>query len=145
MSFTINLMNNSSAKNVVNKNLTQLSSIDGVLKEATSILNPTVKIQGMLPVNCNYFHIPNFDRYYYITDIRSINNDIFEISGHVDVLTTYRDQILRCSGIVARQRNVYNLYLDDGSFKTYQNPTFKIEVFPQGFSNPEFVLAVAGR
>lgn len=145
MSLTINLMNNSSDTNVVSKSTSTLSSVSGVLKESTSIINPTIKIEGVLPTTCNYFYIPDFGRYYYITDIVSISNDIFEISGHVDVLMTYAAQLRSCSGIVARQQNNYNLYLDDGSFKTYQNPRFKKINFPSGFSDMEFVLAVAGK
>lgn len=145
MSFTIDLMRNTSDVNVVDKSLETLSSVSGVLKESTSILNPVIKIEGALPTSCNYFYISEFGRYYYINDITSINNDIFEISGHVDVLKTYASQLRGCSGIVARQESKYNLYLDDGSFKTYQNPRFKKINFPNGFSTMEFVLAVAGR
>lgn len=145
MSFTIDLMRNTSDVNVVDKSLEILSSVSGVLKESTSILNPVIKIEGTLPTSCNYFYISEFGRYYYINDITSINNDIFEISGHVDVLKTYASQLRGCSGIVARQESKYNLYLDDGSFKTYQNPRFKKINFPNGFDTMEFVLAVAGR
>lgn len=145
MSFTIDLMRNTSDVNVVNKSLETLSSVSGVLKESTSILNPVIKIQGTIPTSCNYFYISEFGRYYYINDITSINNDLFEISGHVDVLKTYASQLRGCSGIVARQESKYNLYLDDGSFKTYQNPRFKKINFPSGFTTMEFVLAVAGR
>ena len=46
--------------------------------------------------------------------------------------------------IVKRQENRWNLYLDDGSFKVYQNPMVLTKAFPQGFTTQEFVLAVAG-
>lgn len=145
MSVTIKLYKNSSDTNVVSKYLEQIGSdISGVFKESTSVLRPIVKISGSLPTNCNYFYIEEFARYYYIDDIRTITNDIYEISGHVDVLQTYGPQIKACSGIIARQENDWNLYLDDGSFKTYNNPWFKIETFDSGFDALHFVLAVAG-
>lgn len=145
MSVTIKLYKNSSDTNVVSKYLEQIGSdISGVFKESTSVLRPIVKISGSLPTNCNYFYIAEFARYYYIDDIRTITNDIYEISGHVDVLQTYGQQIRACSGIIARQENDWNLYLDDGSFKTYNNPWFKIETFDSGFDSLHFVLAVAG-
>lgn len=145
MSITIDLMQNLSDTNVVDKTVSTISTITGVLKDATSIISPTIMIQGTLPPGCNYMYISDFARYYYVTDVRSIHNDIFEISAHVDVLKTYASQLRNCTGIVARQENKYNLYLDDGSFKTYQNPRFKKLAFPSGFTTLEFVLAVAGR
>ena len=159
MSCTIKLYNNSSDINVVSKYLTQISeNITGVFKETTSILRPTIKIKfptiesesetvsaaGVILSTCNYFYVEEFARYYFMDDIKVITNDIFEISGHVDVLQTYGPQIKACSGIIARQENDWNLYLDDGSFKTYNNPWFKIETFDSGFDALHFVLAVAG-
>ena len=145
MSITIQTMVNMSDKNVVDKRLTTLSTIEGVLKDPTSIMNPVIRIQGTLPTNCNYLYIQDFGRYYYVTDVRSIHNNIYEISAHVDVLKTYASQIRGCSGIIARQQAAWNMYIDDGVFTLYQNPQFKIEAFDSGFSTMEFVLAVAGR
>lgn len=146
MSITIQTMTNLSDKNVVDKNLTLLSDMTGVLKDSTSIMNPIIRIQGTLPTNCNYLYIPDFSRYYYVTDVRSIHDDIYEVSAHVDVLKTYASQIRGCSGIIARQQAAWNMYIDDGVFTLYQNPRFKIEAFSgNGFSTMEFVLAVAGR
>lgn len=144
MSITINLMYNASDKNVVSKSLTTLSSLTGTLKETTSILNPVITFQGSIPTNCNYMYIPDFNRYYFVNDIMSVHNDIFEVSAHVDVLQTYSSGIRNCTGIISRQQSTYNLYLDDGVFKTYQNPTFKLDKFPSGFNDMNFILAVAG-
>lgn len=144
MSITLTLMQNMSDNNVLNKSLTTLSTITGTLKDKTSIINPVITVEGAIPTNCNYFYIPNFGRYYYINDISSVHNNIYEISGHVDVLKTYNSQIRGCRGIVARQQTQYNLYIDDGSLKVYSNPTFKTMKFPNGFTTQEFVLAVAG-
>lgn len=144
MSITINLIKNKSDTNVLTKSLETLSTITGVLKDDTDILNPSILIEGSLPTNCNYFQIPDFNRYYFITGLESVANDLFKITGHVDVLSTYADSIRNCSGIIARQESEYNLYVDDGSFKVYQNPTFSIKQFDSGFNTAEFILAVAG-
>lgn len=144
MSLTINLQTNYSDVNVLDKNISNVSSVSGVLKEQTSILNPIIKIQGSLPTGVNYMTIPDFGRSYFVTDIQSITNDIFEITGKVDVLTTYKNQIRGCTGIVSRQESNWNLFLDDGSFKVYQNEIIKLAVFESGFTLNQFVLAVAG-
>lgn len=146
MSFNISLMVNSSPKEQLDKNLSTIQTVSGTLKEETSLIDPTIKIQGSVSSfsNCNYMYIPEFNRYYFVTDIRSITNSIFEVSGHVDVLMTYRHRIRDNNAIVRRQANSWNLYLNDGSFKVYQNPIVLTKAFPSGFSHQEFVLAVAG-
>lgn len=144
MSFIINLEYNASDTNELNKTITPITSVTGTLKNKTSIINPVIVIEGNIPTNCNYMTIPVFNRKYFITDIQSVNNDMFEVSAHVDVISTYAESIKNCQGIIARQQHDYNLYVDDGSFKVYQNPTFKIDRFPNGFNACEFVLAVAG-
>lgn len=144
MSITISLMRNYSDTNVLDKNIETLSTVSGTLKNKTSVLNPVIQIQGSLPTGCNYMYISDFGRYYFVDDISSVTNTIFEISAHVDVLTTYASQIRSCRGIIARQQNNWNLYVDDGAFKTYQNEIILVQTFSTGFNSDEFVLAVAG-
>lgn len=145
MSVTLKLMNNASDTNVVSKYVTQIGEdIAGTFRADSSILKPTILIEGTIPTNCNYFYITEFGRYYYIDDVVTVRNNLFEISGHVDVLKTYENQIRNSTGIIYRQENDWNLYLDDGSFKVYNNPIFDVKPFPSGFDSLHFILAVAG-
>ena len=146
MSFTIQLMRNNSDINVVNKNITSLASFTGTLKDATSIIDPVIQIQCNLSdvTKCNYMYIDEFKRYYYVNDIRSITNNIVEFSCHVDVLFTYASQIRSNQAIIRRQENMWNLYLNDGTFRVYQDPFVVTKAFPHGFTTQEFVLAIAG-
>lgn len=146
MSFSIHLMRNNSPKEKLDKDLTILSTLNGTLKTSTSIITPVIMIEGNLSnfTSCNYMYIPEFGRFYFVNDITAISNNIVEFSCHVDVLTTYRDQIRGNHAIVRRQENSWNLYLNDGSFKVYQNPMVLTRAFPSGFNSQEFVLAVAG-
>lgn len=146
MAFNIVLQTNNSDKNVLDKSLTNIATISGTLKNETSIINPVILISGNLStyVNCNYMTISTFGRSYFVTDIRSIRNGLIEVSGHVDVLTSYKNQIRENTGIIHRQENLWNLYLNDGAFRVYQNPIVLTKEFSTGFSTPEFVLAVAG-
>ena len=146
MSFSIQLLRNNSERNRLSKNLSSITTVTGTLKSSTSIMNPVIQIECELTdvTNCNYMYIPTFNRYYFVDDITSITSDIVQFTGHVDVLTTYASQIRSNNAIVKRQENRWNLYLDDGSFKVYQNPMVLTKAFPQGFTTQEFVLAVAG-
>lgn len=147
MAFNIILQNNASDKNVLDKSISDVLTLSGVLREETSLMSPKIKIAADASIfggNVNYFTIPAFGRSYYLTDVVSINNGIVEISGKVDVLYTYRNEIRANDAIIYRQQNRWNLYLNDGSFKVYQNPMVLTREFPGGFENMEFVLAVAG-
>lgn len=146
MSFNVLLQTNSSEKNRLDKNISTITTISGTLKEQTSIIDPVIKVEGDLSsyTGCNYMTIDTFGRSYFVTNIRSVTNNIFEISGHCDVLSSFRSGIRSNNAIIRRQENKWNLYLNDGSFRTYQNPNVLTKAFPSGFTTQEFVLAVAG-
>lgn len=146
MAFDIELKTNNSEQNRLNKDTKTIMTVSGVLKEETSIIDPIIKIECKLSdvTGCNYLSIPVFGRSYFVNDIRSIRKGLVEFSCHVDVLSTYAEQIKNNTGIIKRQENEWNLYLNDGSFKVYQNPNVLTKAFPSGFTTQEFVLAVAG-
>lgn len=146
MAFTISLQINQSERERLTKSLSDIMTVSGVLKSETSIIDPVIMIECDLSnvVNCNYMTIPAFGRSYFVNNIRSIRNGLVEFSCHVDVLSTYASAIRANRAIVRRQQNNWNLYLNDGSFKVYQNPNVLTKEFPSGFTALEFVLAVAG-
>lgn len=144
--FNITLQVNNSEKERLDKSITDIATISGTLREKTSLIDPVIVIEGDLSnyVNCNYMTIPAFNRSYFINNITSVSNNLFEISAHVDVLTTYKTQIRTNDAIIARQEKKWNLYLNDGVFKTYQNPFIVTKAFPSGFTSQHFVFSVAG-
>ena len=144
---TIQIQQTTSEKNKIGKSISNLYTASGTLREGTSIINPVIRISGAnIPTlkNANYMYIPDFNRYYFITDIKTIWNGLIEISGHVDVLQTYAGQIRNNTAIIKRNANSWNLYIEDGLFKTYANPHIFTKEFPSGFKEPSFVLSVAG-
>ena len=146
MSFNIVLQRNNSEMNRVSKSVDNLFTVSGVLKEDTSIIDPVIKIECDLSAvtGCNYLSIPAFGRSYFVNNIRSIRNGLVEFSCHVDTLSSFASEIRGNTAIIKRQENAWNLYLNDGSFKVYQNPNVLTKAFPSGFTTQEFVLAVAG-
>lgn len=146
MAFNIVLQTNNSERNRLDKSVSTIATVSGVLKEETSIIDPVIKIECDLSsfTGCNYITIPAFGRSYFVNNIRSIRDGLVEFSCHVDVLSTYAGHIRNNRAITKRQENNWNLYLNDGSFKVYQNPNVLTKAFPSGFTTQEFVLAVAG-
>lgn len=144
---TIELYTNISDKVVVDKNITKIGSdVTGTLREDCSIVDPVIKFEGTVGTNltsCNYAYIKEFGRYYYITNI-VCTGKLFECHMHVDVLKTYAAGIRSNSAVVSRQENAYNLYLQDGVFKTYSQPHIQVAQFPNGFTDFEFIFSVAG-
>lgn len=147
MSFELKLYKNKSRKNERVKNLEEIETMSGTLKSECSIIDPIIRIESTTNLkNCNYMYISNFGRYYFIKDIVHVRNNIYEIVAHCDVLSSSSSALLNCVGIIRRQENAWNLYLDDGAFKVYSNPNVVQKAFPSGFStsNLTYILAVAG-
>lgn len=143
---TITLCRNISEKNAVNKTLTELTTLTGTLREQSSIIDPVIHIEGIDDFigSMNYAYIPEFNRYYFVTNIESVRAGLWRVSFHVDVLYTYRTQIRKNYAIIERNEIEYDLKLNDGLFKTQQNPRIAQFPFPSGFNTWNFVLAVAG-
>ena len=146
MSFNVMLQINNSERNRVTKDISEISTVSGELKTETSIIDPVIMIECDLSavIGCNYISIPTFRRSYFVNNIRSIRYGLVEFSCHVDVLSSFASEIRGNTAIVSKQENKWNLYLNDGTFKVYQNPNVLTKAFPSGFTTQEFVLAVAG-
>lgn len=143
---TITLYRNISEYNAVNKSINELTTLTGTLREESSIIDPVITISDIdnYVGSMNYAYIPEFNRYYFITNIESVRNNLWRVSFHVDVLYTYRSQIKSNSAIIERNENEYDLKLNDGLFRTQQNPRIAQFPFPSGFDTWNFVLAIAG-
>lgn len=143
---TITLYRNISEYNAVNKSIAELTTLIGTLREESSIIDPVITISDIdgYVDSMNYAYIPEFNRYYFITNIESVRNNLWRVLFHVDVLYTYRAQIKGNRAIIERNENEYDLKLNDGLFKTQQNPRIAQFPFPSGFNTWNFVLAIAG-
>lgn len=153
MSFKIEIGTTKGPKNKIKKEFTVVATFEGVLNDSCSILNPVIRFRTgssqdymLKDINqCNYMYIENFNRYYFITDFNIIRNGIIDISGHVDVLMTYADEILANPGLILRSESNYSKLLDDGCFKVYNDDHIVCKKFDGNtFTDGTFILAVAG-
>lgn len=143
---TLTLYANTSEANRLVKDISEIATYSGTLREAASILDPVITIEtdSNTLFTANYAYIPDFGRYYYIEEITAVNNKLYQIRLHVDVLMTYAEKIKEQTAIIQRQENRYNLYLNDPMFKTYQNPIIVTKAFPNKFDAISCILLVAG-
>lgn len=112
----LRLYNSVAEVNVLNKSsyLTLVTTLTGTLREGTDLINPTIRVELATLPTFNYVHIPEFNRYYFVQGITSVRNKIWDITLHVDVLMTYRTQILSLTAEVDRNEFDFDLLIEDG-------------------------------
>lgn len=97
--------------NVVVKNLTDESTLDNVkLKDATELMSPELVLKSDDYPTFNYCYLPKFNRYYFVTNITATPNKIFRIALDVDVLMSFKDDILTSKGYVSKTTDANPMY-----------------------------------
>lgn len=126
---------NSDRRNLY-KNISLIFSTDFVFYENSSILSPRLRLAYNANIhNCNYMYIPSLNRYYFIDDISFNNAGEMIVTGQIDVLQTYQQQIagITCNiaryekydlslcpdtNILIKNYNIINIYKSDSGFDT---------------------------
>ena len=98
------LYKTTNANNDLNKTISDKVELVGALREASSIIAPSILIQSN-PIGYNYAYIPEFGRYYYIKNITAFRKGAYIIDLKCDVLMSFKEEILNMSGIVSRLTN----------------------------------------
>ena len=95
------LYKTTNANNDLNKTISDKVELVGVLREASSVITPSILIQSN-PIGYNYAYIPEFGRYYYIKNITAFRKGAYIVDLKCDVLMSFREEILNMSGVVSR-------------------------------------------
>ena len=147
MAFTISLFKTDSENNRVVKAMTDEKKLSGELRNQTSVLNPTIRIESADNISgYNYCYISEFGRYYYITDIVSVRTNCWVVSLRCDVLMSYKDEIQSMNVILNNtQETGLSNYLASPNWVNLVKTKTDIKVFPAGLSEQgEFILITAG-
>lgn len=101
--------------------------LEGTLKEATSLVAPSFLVHKNFKelINYNYVYIEDFKRYYYITDITSVTNELSRIELHVDVLMSFKDEIMENEAFIERNETLGSEEIYDSLRDTYAIPTMR--------------------
>ena len=137
---------NSSEKNKIGKSISRELTMNGNLRDECSVINPTILVEHSNLSSYNYVYIPEFNRYYFITEMTIVRNNLWRISLKVDVLESFKFNILNLSCIVDKQQyENYGNNIDDGSYINKADSFVEIANYPNGFnSSGEFILITAG-
>lgn len=140
------LQTNTSEPNKVDKDLYTVATVTGTLRAGCSLQDPVLMFELDLEdfASVNYITIPRFGRSYFVQDVTSVNMGLVEMTCHVDVLSSFKTQIRANTAIIKKQEGEWNLYLNDGSLRIYQNPVVLTKPFPSGFNTYEYIMAIAG-
>lgn len=118
--FNIELYKNNAESNRLDKTnyLENRIILNGNLREGSSIINPVIIIEGNIEEikNRNYALIVYFNRYYFIKNYILITTNLIQLELYVDVLMSFRFEILNLTGYLSRTGN-----------KDYQNVNIEDE------------------
>ena len=94
----------------------------------------------------NYCYIPELERYY-TAQITLTNNGMYILSGQVDVLMSFKDEILAIPAIVDRQEDPANCdtFINNGGYVSRVDNFMQRYTWSKGFAGtPQNILITAG-
>lgn len=146
---TVNLYNTPDEQNVIGKSKSLIDTASCTIKGNISYENPVLLLSydGSVSDSINYMEIPELNRCYFITDLVNLTGGRYEVHGKVDVLESFKEDVLQLPCILDKSSQManVNLYLDDGSYITENKEFQSVINFPSGFNEAgEYILITAG-
>lgn len=127
----LTLYQNISEQNKLDKTLNNPLKLTGTVRgvDNVNIISPIISISNIDEqiTTYNYAYIKEFNRYYFINNIRSLRNDLWLLELDIDVLTTYKDQIRAQKGLISRNENEFNNALIDDRLTMEQDDNTYIQ------------------
>ena len=82
--------------------------------EGINIVSPQLILKGDTSLlSKNYAYIPDFRRFYFVSNVEVAPSNIYTLSLTEDVLMSFRDEILKCEAMLSRSADFRNYYLHD--------------------------------
>lgn len=138
---------NTSDERQIFKNLVDDLTLEGSLRDSSSIISPTILVESSAVLRFNFCYIPQFQRYYFVRNVESIRTNLYLVSLECDVLMSFKGDIANFQVVVDKQTMDSNgdEYIDDGSLVCDNYMFNRIYNFARGFNNsPEYILITAG-
>lgn len=145
MSVTVSFTSYSKKENST-KQLTMTATHECTFKNGCSMLNPILLLELNTSEFPNYTQFKIDNKYYNITDIRTVRNNLFEISGECDVLATWKNEIGASTQYVIRSSAQFNTYVKDMKYPALAD-TDLVTKYLDGLatdSDGTYVIGIAG-
>ena len=142
----IQLCSNASEKNKINKTITTGITLSGSLRNESNVVNPSIIINIDNPTIYNYAYIPEFNRYYFITNYISLRTGMWQINLKSDVLMSFKDSILSSEVLINKTEITgKNNYLSGSNWVNNCKTKTDILTFPHGLlDDGKYILITAG-
>lgn len=99
------------------------------LRDGSDKFNPNLELRGTNPVGYNYFYVPLFGRYYYMTKCEwNAEEHFWLLSGQCDTLATFRTNILNSTHWVTRWSGSDNISIFDPKCAVESKPSLRSNV-----------------
>ena len=124
---------------------TLTTTFDVLLKSPTSLHTPTFTISA---ASFDYNYIKWGDRYYFVTDVVSRNNNLWEVSAVCDVLATFKADIIASTQFVSYSSAQGSIWLADTRIPLLKSASVLQSISSMNFlftSGGFYVLSVVGK
>lgn len=109
-----------SPKNKINKAFgASVFNVDAYFLDATNTSTPQIIVAADLTglSSYNYIEIPLLNKSYFIRDMNSLDSERVQVSAAIDVLTTYKNDVLSAQVLTGRGTKNINLFVPDNKLK----------------------------
>lgn len=138
---------NKSDERQIFKELVSGITLTGALRNDSSIIAPSISFESAEVMRYNFCYIPDWQRYYFVRNIKSIRTNLYLVELECDVLMSFKNDIANFEVVVDKQTMAQNgdEYIDDGSLVCDNYMFNRVYNFSTGFNNtPEYILITAG-
>ena len=130
-------------KNSFVRSYSILETLTGSMRDSLNVVDPVFLVQTTTQYDrANAVQCEELGRYYFITGKEWIRTGLLAISCHVDVLMTYRTDILNNAGIISRNSNLFNGYLPDNRQKLFAYDKIQIKAFPTNNTDTNVLITM---
>lgn len=151
----ITLYNNLSDHRCLNKELEVVETISGATPYGEcSVQAPVMRLRPFENwAIVNYAYIGDYQRYYYVTEIKILSGNVLELHCQSDPLMSFRNAIKNCQGVLVANENLSTPYIRDPNYPVSLKKTITTYLFDgdpfnitaAGYrSGLNYVLTVAG-
>ena len=150
---TLTFYTTNSPNNALNKILSDSVSLSGTLRDENEIEKPNITgidTTGLTSTEinnifkANYIYIPDFNRYYFIVNKTVVSDVLINIALNVDVLMSFKDEILEQECLIERSAIYNSQYVNDTAKPVYNFPMVLTKTFSNSFDDFHYYLSVAG-
>lgn len=117
-----------------------------MLTDSNNVTHPIIRLStGKIGKSTNYVWLKDLKRFYYIRNW-TMDNGYITLNLEVDVLMSFKKELLSSRVMIKRNEFKYNSYLTDPSLQVNAPTRVKIHNFEKGFDETKniFYLATVG-